>query len=295
MAVSVVAAATLPVDTAAGAPAAPSSAEPKSTAAATPRGGALEPVQKLAWGAKPNDSVFEGRRAFTSTTQAYQAAFVEIHGLMRQDLARRDPIEYGFEIVPGDKGTVRLGHLIRGNEDSVAARMSDNAYGGLAPPRVKFKLGPMSISWGGSTQMPAGHSHTGGASTAKGASNADVLNLLQSRPLGGKRMSGVFEFWRGALGYKIELDARVRIPPALLRQDGPQTTQEIKDSAHWIQQQLNSGKLTVTLIVAGGSGRFVPDFALSVGPRDDPKNRGLEVYIPPSSIRIAPNLARMPF
>jgi hypothetical protein len=49
------------------------------------------------------------------------------------------------------------------------------------------------------------------------------------------------------------------------------------------------------LIVAGGSGRFTPQFMLLVGPRNDPQSRGLEVYIPPTSIKIVPNLVRMLF
>jgi hypothetical protein len=72
-----------------------------------------------------------------------------------------------------------------------------------------------------------GHS----AHHAAGASNARCVPA-STLTLGGKRMSGVFEFWRGAQGYKIELDARVRIPAALTSDNGPQSKQEIRDSAN---------------------------------------------------------------
>ncbi len=236
---------------------------------------------------RANDSVFSGRKEFSSTTRAYQEAFREIHRLMRQDIDRGDPVEYGFEIEPSGRGMVRLGHLIRGDERSVASGRSSNPWGFLAPPRIG--------SWGGSADMPSGHSHPrNNPMTMNCASSADVLGMLQSRPLGGKLMHAIYDHKTG-LGYKFEFDKNVRIPPALLRQDGPQTAQEIKDSAHWLRQQLNNGTLNVTLIVAAGSGSFVPSFGMAVGPRDDSQSRSVVIDLPPRSIRIAPDLLRFPY
>jgi hypothetical protein len=254
-----------------------------------------QPASTVAWGVKPNTTVFSGRKEFANTTQAYQAAFAEIYGLMSPaELAKLGPDvkEYGFEIIPSKQGKVHLGNLVSGvvidGRASVAAQDSDTFFG-FTWPKI--------LGGGGATQMPVGHSHPPGA-PSPGLSDPDVRNWLKSRPLDGKRMTGLLDFNTGQ-GYKVEIDKRVPVPPALLQPGGAKNMREAEGSARWLRKQVADGKLTVTLIVdfnQSGLGILPPRFIFEVDRKDGrPTEQEVKVVeVPPKLIKIAPNLMRSP-
>jgi hypothetical protein len=226
---------------------------------------------------------FGSGKAFRNTTEAYIAAFVEIDQRMRADGGK---VEYGFELMPGANRTVTLGHLIRGDERSVSATMSDAG----SPFGVYLRNYPFSrFVGGGNTNRSSGHSHPliRGDRTNLELSYADTTAWLTSRPLGGQIMTAVYDYEAGR-GYKLELDARVPIPQSL-HGSGP-GWEDVLPLRNWLKQQLDTGKLRVTAIVERESVGGPRGVEIAIGNRE----MWQPVWVRASEIQISPQLRRLP-
>jgi hypothetical protein len=174
-------------------------------------------------------SVFNGAATFTGMRPAYRAAFDEIYPRMQNDGGDR---EYGFELVPGDDGTVALGRLVRGGAHAVQATLSDE-------PLVRRLLSRAD------TVMPLGHSHPQMPVRTAGFSPPDLSSLTRSRPLGGIHSSGLLDYTTGRM-YQVTLDARVQVPAAVSRGiTGEGDAADGNAAVQWVGEQIETGKLRV--------------------------------------------------
>ncbi len=157
--------------------------------------------------------------------------------------------EYGYEIERNWHGGYVLGNLSTGDEGSVDTDRSIT--------------GPRQENGWRDVKQSGGHAHpVSEDGFGPHLSPADVINLVMSEPIDGKRCATLLDYETGQV-FAVELDASVTIPEES-RYILPST-----ESAHkvrdWLDQQQRAGHLQVRLIDDLDGRPSSPTFTLYTG------------------------------